>query len=436
MVAALAAALLLGSGPAPAPQFQWCGGAGTFENRSDTSLSSRRLVHVIYATPSDGADRFRDYAPLIAQDLAAVDAWWRHEDPTRRPRFDLFDFPSCPARFSRLDIGSVQLAEVGSAYSGPTGELAIAAALAATVTADMKTIVYYDGPVWPPSRFGDACGSTHSLAPGRGGGRGFSFVWIRSTCGFAIGTGKLGSAIAAHELVHNLGAVPVGAPHRCPRHDGHVCDSGHDLMYRQAVESLVAETLDAGRDDYYGHHGGWWDVRDSPWLEHLPERTVKLVAVGSGAVRLAAGSGLSITCPCTVRLEDGTRATIRAESSSTFGFLGWKGGGCTGAGPTCRLVANRNLTVTAVFSADAFRVFVTVKGKGRVTSDPRGIACPRRCTATFPASYDPIFLRARADRGYRFTGWTGACRGRGPCLRSILDDAAVAGAVFTRKRKA
>jgi hypothetical protein len=45
-------------------------------------------VHVVYAFPADGADRFATAASQIATDVAAIDAWWRREDPTRTPRFD------------------------------------------------------------------------------------------------------------------------------------------------------------------------------------------------------------------------------------------------------------------------------------------------------------------------------------------------------------
>ncbi len=51
-------------------------------------------------------------------------------------------------------------------------------------------------------------------------------------------------------------------------------------------------------------------------------------------------------------------------------------------------------------------VSVTVKGKGRVTG--RGISCPSRCKTTI-ASGAQLTLRARAARGYRFAGWSGAC---------------------------
>ena len=78
-----------------------------------------------------------------------------------------------------------------------------------------------------------------------------------------------------HELLHTLGAVPPGAPHSCPGASaGHTCDNPNDLMYPStAGEPLSAKILDPGRDDYYGHSGGWIDTQDSPWLVHLGAQT-------------------------------------------------------------------------------------------------------------------------------------------------------------------
>ena len=34
-------------------------------------------------------------------------------------------------------------------------------------------------------------------------------------------------------------------------------------------EALSSKLLDPGRDDYYGHAGGWTDTQDPPWLVRL-----------------------------------------------------------------------------------------------------------------------------------------------------------------------
>src|SRR5690242_8517785 len=65
----------------------WCGGTPSATDRQpDLDISSPDQVHVVYAVPSDGADRFSDYASRIATDAAAIDSWWQGQDPARTPR--------------------------------------------------------------------------------------------------------------------------------------------------------------------------------------------------------------------------------------------------------------------------------------------------------------------------------------------------------------
>src|SRR5438477_579916 len=70
---------------------------------------SAQQIHVVYAVPSDGASAVLEDAPLIVSDLAGVDGWWRREDPTRTPRFDLFAFPGCAGGLEGLDLSNVRL---------------------------------------------------------------------------------------------------------------------------------------------------------------------------------------------------------------------------------------------------------------------------------------------------------------------------------------
>src|SRR5947207_277825 len=85
----------------------WCGTDETAADRPD--LVAGKQVHVVYAYPSDSPDRFVEFAPKIARDLAGMDSWWRSQDPTRTPRLDLAAFPGCDSEFGALDISSVRL---------------------------------------------------------------------------------------------------------------------------------------------------------------------------------------------------------------------------------------------------------------------------------------------------------------------------------------
>jgi hypothetical protein len=228
----------------------WCGaGAATGANRPDTSLSSPNMIHVTYAVPADGGDRFASLANAIKTDVDAISAWWTREDASHAPRFDLAAFSGC----SDLDLSFVRLPKPGASYTDPSRRTAqLAADLAALAPANVKNLVYYDGPV--PSSLHFICG-TSALSPQAGGiPFGFAFVWLGSDCPSDLGQGRLFALIAAHEMGHDLGAVMAGAPHACPNDSGHVCDSRLDLMYPTVSRgsNLNASILDIGRDDYYG----------------------------------------------------------------------------------------------------------------------------------------------------------------------------------------
>src|SRR6266540_2576322 len=66
----------------------WCGTgqATTVDRKPDADLTSPRQVHVTYAIPADAADQFAAAAPKLATDAAAMDTWWRGQDPTRTIR--------------------------------------------------------------------------------------------------------------------------------------------------------------------------------------------------------------------------------------------------------------------------------------------------------------------------------------------------------------
>jgi hypothetical protein len=87
----------------------------------------------------------------------------------------------------------------------------------------------------------------------------------------------------------------------------------------------------------------------------------------------------------------------------------------------------------AVFAPKRFRVSVAVTGKGQVTSEPYGIACPRRCTTALE-SYEPAELIAKPARGWKFRRWTGACVGSKPVCDLTMNRALQARAVFVRRR--
>ena len=109
LLVGLAVVAALGSAaPAEASTpMPWCG-IGSSDGDRLPDATPGFAVHVAYVRPPGAADRLAEWAPRIVGDVAAIDAWWRSQDPTRSPRFDLYPF-ACASPFGQLDISNVTL---------------------------------------------------------------------------------------------------------------------------------------------------------------------------------------------------------------------------------------------------------------------------------------------------------------------------------------
>lgn len=387
----------------------WCGNDETTANRvPDLEAAAPEQVRFVYAVPQGEPDHFLDYASGIATDAAWIDEWWQAQDPTRTPRFDRYAFPNCASEFGALDIGVEHLANVRSTYllaNTPTSELD--AELQGVFPDLQKTIVYFDGPI----RSKTVCGETDYLAESLGGDAGIVYVYLQSGCNPGPPGAGATAEIAAHELLHNLGAVPLGAPNECRTSASHACDSSTDIMYPfitpgSTLDSLV---LDVNHDDYYAHEGAWWDVQDSTWLTNLPQYPFSLSVVGSGTLV----SQLPCTNGCTsVQVDNGEQVAVRAVPRKGWKFAAWTGG-CAARAPQCTFAIGGPTSATATFVRARLRITISVSGAGRVSSAPAGIACPGACGKTFGGTR--VRLTARAAAGWRFAGWSGACTGVRTC---------------------
>jgi len=414
----------------------WCGSTPSANDRQpDLDISSPDQVHVVYAVPSDGADRFSDYAPRIATDAAAIDSWWQGQDPTRTPRFDLYPFPGCTTKYGELDISSVRLPRTGDAYGPQSGSTLIFDLTDFDSLDAKKILVYYDGPV--PDDEKQICGTAYvdGSSQTSGGADGFVFVWLGSACPDDVGSGAFSAAVATHETLHTFGAVPSGAPNECPSSPGHVCDSTSDVLYPFATlsTSLATVTLDVGHDDYYGHSGSWFDVQDSPWLTHLPQVQLAVGLAGSaGRVDVVSPGAATCTEACSFAVDSGVEVTLHATAPAGSRLVGWSGA-CSGTGD-CTVTMDSATNVTATFARGAARVArrvtASVRGKGTVTSAPSGIACPGRCSASFASAN--VRLTEKPAKGYRFTGWIGSCHGKTPSCTLKLDRNKAARATFKK----
>jgi Divergent InlB B-repeat domain len=409
----------------------WCGTDAVGADREPEAVSARQ-VHVIYAFPLDGTDRFASSAGPIVSDIGAIDAWWRNQDPSRAPRFDLFAFPGCPPGIGQLDLARVQLPH-DTAWYRPleTRWGRIAADLSGPPSAfadpDKKYLVYYDGIVDQPR----VCGIS-TLGPFSGGASAYSQVYLGSSCPQDLGAGGFLATAAAHELTHNLGALVFPGPlHACSNDPAHPCDSDTDLMYPILRHPLAEEVLDFGHDDYYAHSGSWFDVQDSEWLAHVssPQWPLAVSISGSGAGTVASDLP-GIACPgaCAIPWDDASVVTLTEEPGPNTRFVGWAGA-CTGT-DACEMTMDAAKTVEARFALQV-PLRVRVKGAGAVASKPAGIACPSTCTGDFDQAAI-VRLTAKARPGSKFAGWTGACTGRGACTVRLAGSRTVS-AIF-RKR--
>jgi PASTA domain/Divergent InlB B-repeat domain len=82
------------------------------------------------------------------------------------------------------------------------------------------------------------------------------------------------------------------------------------------------------------------------------------------------------------------------------------------------------LVATRAKAADTLflnAITVSKAGKGTVTSSPGGIACGRACSHGY-AYGTAVTLKAKAARGSRFAGWSGACKGSHGCKVTTDDN--------------
>jgi hypothetical protein len=412
IVIALVAAAGLWLAPAGAAA-GWCGSGESATERPDIVAGPQ--VHAIYVLPADGADNFAQVAGAMADDTASIDAWWRTQDATRTVRFDLAAFPGCTG----LDISVVRLAETGAALQGdvPRAFRAVAGELASSLGfgSDWKRyLVYYDGP--PPQA--NVCGTG---AGDFGEGPGVAVVWLGGCAGVPT------DSIAAHELLHSLGALPDGAPHVCPTAAGHPCDSPTDVLYPTTSGApLASEVLDFGHDDYYAHSGSWNDIQDSFWLHRLdlPPIVLTLSDQGAGTVTSDLPGGNCAAPSCVSQWDPGSHVTFNAVPGPGTRFVGWRGG-CRSA-DNCSVLLNAPASLTAVFGPLEVPVRVSTTGRGRVV-------CVPGCSKSFTAG-SPLYVRALPAKGWVFRGWSGACTGRRLVCTPATDFAVAVRATFKKAR--
>jgi hypothetical protein len=280
----------------------WCGTPRASDDTANAAAGPGAAIKVVYARPSDVADRFAARADLIQRDARDISTSFAlAANGARTVRFDVGT--SCGA--ANLDITSLTLPRTRAAYLGMSLNARVNAlqidlsGFAGGLTGTHDVLVYLedlnagDGVDGVATLYADdRHGATN--ASNRGGQ--FAFVLGDLDAGNRRTT-------AQHELGHNLGAVQDSAPHSTLA--GH-CFERYDVMCyadggpRGQVGNLVtacatpsAPAWDCGAGDYFdpsppagSYLATHWNLLDSAYLCAPAE-----CFVGGGATSTAPSPG-------------------------------------------------------------------------------------------------------------------------------------------------
>jgi hypothetical protein len=399
----------------------WCGSTSTTDR---PATSTGYPIRVFYGFPSDGADHSATVAPQISDYIDQIDAWWQREDPSRLPRFDMYAAPCGP----QVDLQVLQMSNVsvGSTDGHQVFQNVWTQLQGDPAAGTTKFLVFLD-----QVDTGNLCGVGGPATTSQLGSpsMGVAIVFLDSCNGADRAT------VAAHELVHavNPGTLLQGANHLCPNDSWHVCDSSGDVLYPY-VESgipLSSLQLDVNHDDYWAGTAPV-NLQVQPWFKHTQDQVhLDLSITGTGSVTSDL-PGIACSATCGTDWDRGDVISLSPASAAGYRFIKWTGG-CGGDG-ACSVTLDQAKTVGALFAPSTYPLHVSVAGKGTVSSSPGAMRCAKgTCTRSF-TSYLPVFLTAKAAKGWRLKSWTGACRGTKLTCRLGMAAPSSARATFVKKR--
>lgn len=222
------------------------------------------LVHFVYMVSSDRPDRRLDELGVIEDSARSINRWTRNQTDGQRWRYDEYTLQVSPTETRTvMDVSVITgytEAEFGSHPQGVLSRFGLD-------SPNKRYVLYVE------AAYGTTCGSQQLPTP-------YAVVFLLSgspctgTLAPNASTPSFVEHTAVHELVHSLGHVATGAPHRC-LNQAHICTPGsppdldperYDVMYPQPNYPLSMKILDIRRDDYYGHLAPRIDLQDSPFL--------------------------------------------------------------------------------------------------------------------------------------------------------------------------
>jgi hypothetical protein len=410
---------------ATARRTSWCGTASPTDR---PAAVTGYTVRVYYVLPLDGPDQSATAAPQIAGYIDTINAWWEREDPSRLPRFDLYSATCGP----QLDINTFRSSAVSVASTNGSADF---------------ELLWNEFNTRPDARYtkyllfvddvntGNLCG-VGATAQGSTLGApsmGLAVVYLQGC------NGADRASIAAHEFLHSIapsGGYP-NAPHTCPNDHSHFCDSSGDILYPYAENGIPISSLqlDVNHDDYYAGAAAI-NLQVQPWLRHVHEQAHLALRIGGQGAVTSDLPGLQCAATCDTDWDSGAAIGLTATPAEGYRFIGWSGV-CkdNGDNPTCALTVSGPISITAQFAPEQFPLTVSVKGTGSVSTTPSGINCKRAtCKVSF-TSFMPVLLTPKPGKGWRFSGWTGACHSTKAQCRVPMSAATTVHAAFARNKK-
>jgi hypothetical protein len=228
-------------------------------DRPDDSAAPQ--IHVIYALPSDGADRALDENGTLNDSVTSWNAWLANQTGGPNLRLDTSN-GMLDTTFVRLPESDAQIEARGAFVRDELEKQLHALGFNQpqkiyAVYYDGRSTISCGGGAWPPVLPGNVAALyLHGLYNGP--------VPCDTNRWGSVGGPRYLEFAMIHEILHTLGFVPTCAPHHTSA--GHVSDSPADLMYAGSAP-WAPSTLDVGHDDYYdAHRSGCLDLSASAYF--------------------------------------------------------------------------------------------------------------------------------------------------------------------------